>query len=140
MAVFRSIQMTTPKSPVSGPGIGGRSIKVARGEFNLTAALTTSDTVVMFRLHPRFRITGGSIKQSGLGASTTLALGDADDDDRYFTAASSASAGTNVSLAETGRDFLTTKYTDVILKVGGATTGATGQIVAQLHGYIEEPA
>lgn len=140
MANFKSLQMTPPKYPVSGPGIGGRSIKVERGEFTLTAALAVNDTVTMFRLHPRFRVTSGFIKQTGLGASTQLQLGDAGDDDRYFTAASSASAGTRVDIAETGRDYLTTAYTDVILKVTGATTGATGTVVAQLHGYIEEPA
>lgn len=140
MAAFKSLQMTAPRYPVSGPGIGGRSIKVERGEFTLTGTLAVNDTITMFRLHPRFRITGGWIKQSGLGASTTLQLGDAGDDDRYFTAASSAAAGTTVAMAETGRDYLTSAYTDVILKVAGATTGASGTIVAEIHGYIEEPA
>lgn len=144
MATFQSIQMSTPRYPVSGPGIGGRSIKVERGEVNLatTGALPAASIIQMFKLHPRFRVTGGFLKVTGgAGASVTAILGDAGDDDRYFASASIAAAGTNVTLAETGRDYLTPgNFTIVNLTIAGATTNATGVIVAELHGYIEEPA
>jgi hypothetical protein len=45
-----------------------------------------------------------------------------------------------VTLAETGRDYLTPAFTDVIVTITGATTGATGTITVVLFGFIEEPA
>lgn len=145
MAIKQSIQMVQPgKYPVSGPGIGGRSIKVERGEYNTETqgALAAGDVVQLFKLHPGFRITSGFVKVTGgLGASVTGIVGDAGDDDRYFTTASLASAGSNVTIAETGRDYLNGRgFTTVNLTVAGATTNATGSIVVELHGYIEEPA
>jgi len=147
MTAYKSLQMTAPRYPVSGPGIGGRSIKVERGEFTLTAALAADDTVTMFRLHPRFRVTGGMLKASDLDTNGSpaivLSLGDADDDDRYFSGATVGQAGGfTTTLAATGMDYVTTKYTDVVLKVttGPGTGAATGTVVAELHGYIEEPA
>lgn len=144
MAIKQSIQMTVPKYPVSGPGIGGRSIKVERGEYNAATSgtLAVGDVVQMFKLHPRFRVTNGFVKiTGGLGASTTFIVGDATDDDRYFASASGATAGTNVTIAETGRDYLTPgAYTVVNLTWAGATSNATGSVVVEIHGYIEEPA
>lgn len=144
MATYQSIQMSSPRYPVSGPGIGGRNIKVERGEVNLatTGALAAGSVIQMFKLHPRFRVTSGFIKVTGgAGASVTAILGDAGDDDRYFASASIAAAGTNVTIADTGRDYLTGgAYTIVNLTTAGATTNATGVIVAEIHGYIEEPA
>lgn len=146
MTVYKSLEMTAPKYPVSGPGIGGRNIHAGRGEFALTAALAANDTVTMFRLMPNFRVTGGLLKSDDLdtnGTPTiTLSLGDAGDDDRYFSVATVAQTGTFTStLAFTGVDFVTTAYTDVILKVntGPATGATTGTIVAALYGYICEP-
>lgn len=143
MATFNSIQMSTPRYPVSGPGIGGRSVKVERGEVNLatTGALAVGDVVNLFKIHPRFRVTGGYVKTvGGAGASVTGIVGDAGDDDRYFASASLAAAGTNVTLAETGRDYLNGGgYTTVQLKIAGATTNATGSIIVVLTGIIEEP-
>lgn len=140
MATHNSLQMTPPRYPVSGPGIGGRNVHMIRGEFTLSAGLPVNDVVRMFRLHPRFRVTGGYLKTSGIGAGVTLNLGDAGDVDRYFSASASASAGTNVTMAETGRDYLNPKYEDVLLTIGGATTATSGTIVAVLYGVIEEPA
>jgi hypothetical protein len=146
MAAYNSVQMTAPRYPVSGPGIGGRNIHAARGEYTITAALALNDTVTMMRLHPRFRVTGGFVKSDDLDTNGSpaivLAVGDADDDDRFFTGLTIGQAGgVSTTLAATGLDYVTTKYTDVILKVTTAPgTGATtGTIVVSLFGYIEEP-
>lgn len=145
MAAYKSLQMTAPKYPVSGPGIGGRTIHASRGEFSLTAALALNDTITMLRLHPRFRVTGGFVKSDDLdsgGTAIRLNVGDADDPDRFFAASSIAGGGgVDVAMAATGVDFITTKYTDVIVTVStGPTTGATtGSLVVSIHGYIEEP-
>lgn len=140
MATFTSIQMTMPRYPVSGPGIGGRNLHVARGEFNLSNALAVNDVINMVRLHRNFRVESGWIKTTGLGAGTLVQLGDAGNTSRYFVPASSAAASTNTAMAETGRDYLTPAFTDVLLTVTGAATGTTGQIVVTLFGSIEEPA
>jgi hypothetical protein len=157
MANFQSIQMTNPRAPVSGPGMGGRSLKVERAEVNLATlgALAVGDTVELFKLHPKFRVRSGFVKVvGGSGAGTTYTVGDrggggaAADPARYFASASMAAAGSNVTLAEAGRDFLTSpntrggsgQYTTVVLTVGGATTNTTGSIIVVLDGYVEEPA
>lgn len=157
MPNFLSVQMTAPRAPVSGPGIGGRSLKVERAEINLatTGALASGDVVQLFKLHPKFRVRGGFVKiVGGAGASVTYTVGDtggggaAADPARYFASASAATATTNVSLADTGRDFLTSpntrggagQYTTATLTIGGATTNASGTIIVVLEGYVEEPA
>jgi hypothetical protein len=146
MAAYKSLQMTAPRYPVSGPGIGGRSVKAERGEFALTAALALNDTVELFYLHKGFRVTGGFIKSDDLDTggspAIVLAVGDAGDDDRYFTGATIGQAGgITTTMAATGLDFVTTKKTLVSLKVttAPATGAATGTVVVTLFGYIEEP-
>lgn len=145
MAIKQSIQMTAPRFPVSGPGMGGRSIKVERGEFDASklGAAAAGDIIQMFKLHPRFRVTSGfvMVKNGGLGAGVTATVGDTAVPDRYFASASLAAAGTNVTIADTGRDYLTPgAYTIVNLTIAGATTNTTGTVVVEIHGYIEEPA
>lgn len=149
MTAYKSTQMSTPRYPVSGPGMGGRSIKVERGEFTLTAALALNDTIDMFKIHPRFRVVGGFVKATDLDTNGTptivLALGDAGDDDRYFTALTIGQAGgVSTTMAATGVDYynnisapltITAKVT-----TAPATGATTGTIVAELWGYIEEPA
>lgn len=144
MATFNSLQMTPPRYPVSGPTGSGRAIQNARGEFNLgvqsTGALAAGDTVRMFRLHRNFLVSHGALKWDALGAGVTISLGDAANPTRYFTAQNAAAAGSAAIIADTGRDFLNAgAATDVILTIGGATTAATGKIVAILHGQIENP-
>ena len=159
MATFRSIQMTAPRYPVSGPGIGGRSLKVERAEINLATVnggvgVAAGDVIQLFKLHPKFRVRGGFVKiVGGAGASVTYTVGDTGgggavaDPARYFASASAAAAGTNVTLAEAGRDFLASpntrggagQYTTVTMTIAGATTNITGTIIVVLEGFIEEP-
>lgn len=160
MATFQSIQMTAPRFPVSGPGIGGRSVKVERAEINLAtvnngAAVAVNDVIELFKLHPKFRVTGGFVKiAAAAGAGVTYTVGDtggggaAADAARYFASASAAATGTNVTMAEAGRDFLVSPstsggrgaYSTATLTIAGATTNTTGSIIVVLTGYIEEPA
>lgn len=139
MANYLSTQMTPPVYPVSGPMNAGRGEQAATGNYTLTTALNVADTVTMLRLHRNFRVTGGYFKTSGLGASVTAIVGDAADDDRYFTSASVAAAGTNTAMADTGRGYLNTAGTNVIVKIAGATSGATGTMELVLFGIIEQP-
>lgn len=139
MADFNSIQMTAPRHPVSGPGMGGRSLHVVRGEADIPAGTAVGKTIAFTRLHPRFRVLGGFIKTTGLGAGT-VNVGDAASANRYFAAANMAAAATSVALAETGRDYLNPKYEDVIGTIAGAATTAAGKVTVVLYGIIEEPA
>lgn len=144
MATFNSLQMTPPTYPVSGPTGDGRSIQNARGLFTLgtqsTGAIASGDIVRMFRVHRNFLVRSGAMKWDALGAGVTLSLGDAANPTRYFNAVSAATAGSSTGIADTGRDFNNAGFTIVILTIGGATTNATGTIMAELSGVIENPA
>ena len=144
MAQFRSLQMTAPTYPVSGPTGDGRSLQSSTGTFTLGAqsagALAVNDTVLMFRVHRNFVVKGGFIKFDALGAGVTVELGDAADSTRYFGATSAAAAGQVAVLDVKGRNFNNTAFTNIILTVRGATTSATGSITAELNGVIENPA
>lgn len=138
MAILNSVQMTAPRWPVSGPGIGGRSIKCERGEY--TGAGSIGDVIQLFKLHPRFRVTGGFVKSSGNAASVTLNIGDADDVDRYFAATAVTSAAVTQMTLNTGIDYLNPKYNVVNATIAGANLNGTGTITVCIFGYIEEPA
>lgn len=162
MATFQSLQMANPKYPVSGPGIGGRSIKVERAVVDFSTlnggsaqSVAIGDVIQLFKLHPKFRVVRGYVKvEAAAAASSTFIIGDAGgggaaaDDDRYFTSFSAAAAATNNTMAETGRDFLASPntaggrgvYTTVNMTWAGAASGTTGRIVVVIEGYIEEPA
>ena len=144
MAVFNSLQMTQPEYPVSGPVNAGRGLQSAHGTFTLgtqsAGALAVNDTVRMFRLHKNFLVKSGFLKWDALGAGVTLSLGDAANPTRYFNAVSAASAGSNAVIADTGRDYNNLAHRNpVILTVTGATTAATGTIIAELNGTSEQP-
>jgi hypothetical protein len=144
MATFNSLQMTPPTYPVSGPTGDGRSVQSARGEFTLgvqsPGAIASGDTVRMFRVHRNARVKTGFLKWDALGTGVTIALGDAGDPTRYFPATSAAAAGQIAAIDVKGRDFNNAGFTTVILTIGGATTNATGTVVASLDVVIENPA
>lgn len=142
MAVFTSLQMSLPRYPVSGPGMGGRSKKIERAfvDLSLTGTIATGDTIRLFRLHPRFRVLSGWIKSTGAAASSTMSVGIAGSPALFFAATGITTAATTVGLAETGRDYLTSAYTEVIGTIAGAATGNTGTLTVVLEGIIEEPA
>lgn len=138
MATVNSLQMTTPKYPVSGPGIGGRSLKVERGVY--TGAGSIGDIIQLFKLHRNFRVLGGFVKSDGNAASVTLNIGDVGDVDRYFAATAVTTAGVTQMTLGTGIDYLNPTGTVVNATIAGANLNGTGTIVVVLFGYIEEPA
>lgn len=138
MATVKSLQMTEPRYPVSGPGIGGRSIKCERASY--TGAGEIGDVIQLFKLHPRFRVTGGFVKNAANTASAVLNIGDADDVDRYFAATAITTAAVTQMTAATGIDYLNPKYNIINATVAGAALNGTGEIVVVIFGYIEEPA
>ena len=144
MATFNSLQMTPPTYPVSGPTGDGRSIQSAHGTFTLgtqsAGAIASGDTVRMMRVHRNFLVKSGFLKWDALGAGVTISLGDAADPTRYFAATSAATAGSTNALDLKGRDFNNAGFTTILLTIGGASTSATGQIIAELNGVIENPA
>lgn len=146
MTAYTSVQLTAPKYPVSGPGIGGRNIHTMRGEYTITAALALNDTINLFDLPKGFRVIGGFLKSDDLDTggspAIVLAVGDSGDDDRYFSGSTVAQAGgVTTALAATGVDYKTTAKTRVVAKVttAPATGATTGTIVVTLTGTIEEP-
>jgi len=144
MATFNSLQMTPPTYPVSGPTGDGRSIQNAKGNFTLgvqsAGAVASGDVVRMMRVHRNFLVKAGYMKWDALGAGVTIALGDAGDPTRYFPATSAATAGQLAALDVKGRDFNNAGFTTILLTIGGATSNATGTIIASLDGVIENPA
>ncbi len=162
MATFQSLQMATPRYPVSGPGMGGRSVKIERATVDFATlnggaaqSVGIGDVIQLFKLHPKFRVLRGFVKvEVAAAASTTYTVGDTGgggataDPARFFASASAAAATTNQTLAETGRDFLASpttqggkgQYTQVNMTWAGAASGTTGRLIVVLEGYIEEPA
>ena len=146
MANFLSTELTPPKYPVSGVGLGGRTPHGARGTYTITAALAEADTIQLFDLPPRARIVGGFLKSDDLdtGGSPAIVLkvGDSGDDDRYFAGTTIGQAGgVTTTLAAAGVDYLTTAKTRVFLTVttAPATGATTGTITCVLHYWVEEP-
>lgn len=152
MANFKSVQLggvtaSARTFPMSSVGMGGRTTHGARALYNLTAALALNDTIELFDIPARARIVGGFVLVDDLDTNGTptiaLAVGDAGDDDRYFSGVTVAqTGGLSSALALTGIDYVTAAKTRVIAKVTtGPATGATsGKIVVVLHYWVEEPA
>jgi len=133
--------------PVSGVGMGGRTTHAARGEYTITAALALNDTIQLFDLPANARIVSGFVKSADFDSNGTptivLAVGDAADDDRYFTGLTiGQTGGVSNALASTGVDYVTTAKTRVIAKVttGPATGATTGTLVVVLEYFVNEPA
>lgn len=69
------------------------------------------------------------VASAALGASSTIQLGDSDDDDRYFTAVSTASAVEAVKGAQTGVGYKATADTVMVLKTAGAEASGKVELV-----------
>jgi len=138
MAILKSLQMTEPRYPVSGPGMGGRSIKVERGTY--TGAGSIGDVIQLFKLHPRFRVLGGFVKSDGNAASATISVGDSLVANRYFSATSiTANAVTQMTIPG-GIDYLNPQYNIINATLAGANLTGVGTITVVLWGIVEEPA
>jgi hypothetical protein len=146
MTAYLSTELTPPVYPVSGVGLGGRTYHAARGEFTSSVALALNDTVAMFDLPPRARVVGGWLKATDIDSNGSptiaLSLGISGTAGLFFSSSTVGQAGgVDVTMAATGRDYLTTGKTRVILTVatGPATGVAVGTIVAHLAYHVEEP-
>ncbi len=148
MATYTSLELTPPTYPVSGVGMGGRTLHSARGTFTLTAALALNDTIQLFDIPVRSRILGGFVKSDDLdtgGTGLRIDVGDSGDTDRYFVGGAGTPgpvAGVTNDVAATGIDYLTPQKTRVYATVSaGPTTGATtGTFTVVLFYSNEEPA
>lgn len=138
MATLQSLQMTPPAYPVSGPGSGGRSVKMERGFYLGSGAI--GDVIQLFKLHPRFRVTGGYIKNEANTAAATIAIGDAANPTRYWPATAITTAAQTSMTAPSGVDYLNPAYTIVQATIAGAALNGTGSITVVIFGIIEEPA
>lgn len=80
----------------------------------------------------------GLVVFEGLGTGVTLAMGDADDTDRYLAAASAASAGSLDCRAITGVGHSVTEDTTIFLTTGGATTASADKKIKTIIFYSLE--
>ncbi len=132
--------------PVSGVGLGGRTVHYARAEKTLSAAITTSDVLDLFDLPPRARVVDGFVKSSDMdtNGSPTFAwnIGDSGDADRYFAAANAPQTGVVVRMTlATAIDYVTTAKTRVkLVPSANAATFAAGTLVVMIGYIVEEPA
>lgn len=148
MATLTSLQLTAPRYPVSGVGLGGRTPHAARGTYTITAALALNDTIQLFDIPMRSRIVGGYVKSDDLdtgGTGLRIDVGDAGDIDRYFVGGAGTPgpvAGVTNDVAATGLDYFVAAKTRVVATVStGPTTGATtGTFTVVLFYFNEEPA
>ena len=97
------------------------------------SALADPSTIQLFKMPADARVIDFKIWHDALATSTTLALGDADDPDRFMAAASSASAGIMVPLIGKIDDFAGYTYSaETVVSLTMAGAAATGTI----HAYI----
>ena len=97
------------------------------------SALADPSTIQLFKMPADARVIDFKIWHDALATSTTLALGDADDTDRFMAAASSASAGIMVPLIGKIDGFAGYTYSaETVVSLTMAGAAATGTI----HAYI----
>lgn len=86
------------------------------------------DTVNLCVLPARCKVVGLDVANSALGASTTLAIGDAGSATRFLAATAVTSAGKNSGLLVAGQNYEPAADTIVLATWGGATPTAAGTI------------
>jgi len=85
-----------------------------------TASLANGDTLNVGVLPKGATFIGGDVVVDALGASTTLALGDSGDADRYMAAVSTSSAGVKAARAIAGIGYQATADTILYATLAGA--------------------
>ncbi len=112
------------------------------------AALATTDlalnsTVALFKVPKGFVLTSLSMTVSDMDTNgapaLVIALGDATDDDRFITGATTGQAGgTNTTLATAGIRYEFTDETEIVFKATtAAATAAAGTITVDFFGYVK---
>lgn len=144
MATYSS----TAYSNVAPVAVHGQAAQVqtAYALVTCTAAPSTSDTLNFFYLPANARVLAAVLKASDMdtnGSPTiTLNIGDSGSAARYFSASTSAQAGTvDASMAAAGRFFKTTAKTLVTgVAQANAATGAAGTVELMIEYVVEDSA
>lgn len=130
------------------PQTGGqgfaRTMKCLGSDIALVAAdLALNKTVGLFVAPKGFVLTSLSVVVPDLDTNGSpalvFAIGDAADDDRFISAATTGQAGgTNTTLASTGLNYEFTDDTLIVWKsTTAAATGAAGTIKPRFFGYMK---
>jgi len=117
----------TPSTKVKSAQVHGR-MRVAFDTYEASSLASGSDITVA-RLPKGATVYEVVIFHDALGASSTLKVGDASDDDRYITASASTSATGKILMSEDGViggfGYENTAETDVLITTGGAAISGT---------------
>ena len=95
------------------------------------SSLTSGSDITICRLPKNSAVVDVVVYHDALGASSTLKVGDATDDDRYITAGSTSSAGALRMNAVDGCGYENTAAIDLIATTGGATISGTIKVVVE---------
>ena len=110
-----------------GAEYGGK-VRAMHDEFTFASAAT--GTVVNVGILKKGEVfLACFVASAALGANSTIQLGDSGDDDRYFTAVSTASAVEAVKGAQTGVGYKATADTVMVLKTAGAEASGKVELV-----------
>lgn len=105
-------------------------VRVWTDTFTATGEAIGSD-ITIARLPKNSSVVGAKVYHAALGASSTLILGDSDDDNRYITAGSTSSAGVLTLNAVGGIGYENTADTDLVLTTAGGTVTGTIKVVIE---------
>ena len=122
---FTNITSTPVVNTASKEAYG--KLRVTFDEYEASSLASGSDISVA-RLPKGATVYEVIVHHDGLGASSTIKVGDSADDDRYIAATSTASAGKLVMSEDGAIDgfgFEQTAETDIILTTGGAAISGT---------------
>ena len=110
--------------------VAGGKVRVSYDSYEASSLASGSD-ITIGRVPANATIIDVVLKCDALGASSTLKVGDAADDDRYLAAVGTWNAAgqtqsmlggsTAANTAMTGLGYRTTAETDIIITTGGAT-------------------
>lgn len=143
VATYNSTQYAA-NAPMQMHGDSGK-MQTAYASIAVTTALGLNDVLNMFYLPKGARVHNAILKSTDIdtgSAAITLDVGDAGSATRYFSASTAGQAGTvDASMAATGRFFLNTAKTLVIITIhAAAATPAAGTIELAIHFVCEDSA
>ena len=120
--------------------VAGGKVRVSYDSYE-AASLASGSDITIGRVPTNATIMDVIVKCDALGASSTLKVGDADDDDRYLAAVGTWNAAgqvqsmlggsTAANTAMTGLGYRTTAETDIVITTGGAT------ITGSIHCWVK---
>ncbi len=131
------------RQPQAGNIGAASTMKRFGGTVALVAAdLALNKTVALFVVPKGFTLTSLSVTVPDLDTNVSpaivFAIGDAVDDDRFVTGATTGQAGgTNTTLATAGVRYTFTDATEIVWKTTtAAATAAAGPITVDFFGYV----